>query len=98
MCIRNARAARLQKHLLQEDLIEDCLRDQDCWYRQCQPIGNRCLEEMRSWDQWWRVLKELTTAFRRACCKVSHLFPESVSLTLCHLNSNPQGQVGSGFE
>jgi hypothetical protein len=46
----------------------------------------------------WRILKELTTAYRWACCcSVSHLLLESVSsLILSHLTSNPQGQIGSG--
>ena len=40
----------------------------DCWYRQCQPIRNCCLEKMLSWDQWgWSVLKEPAAAFRAAC-------------------------------
>ena len=44
----------------------------------------------------WRILKELAAVFRWACCSISHLLPESVSLTLCHFT--PQalraGRVG----
>ena len=42
------------------------------------------------------VLKELAATLRWPCCSVSHLLLESIILILCHLTSNPQGQVELG--
>ena len=77
------RFMQLQKHLLQEDLIEDCLRDQVLLVLIMQANQNCCLEEMLSWEQLGRVLRELAAVLRGAWCSISHLLLESVSLTLC---------------
>jgi hypothetical protein len=43
----------------------------------------------------WKYIKRAYNSIQRTCC-ISYLLPESVSLTLDYLTSNPQGQVGSG--
>jgi hypothetical protein len=45
-------AAQLRRQLPHEDLIEDCLRATNWWYRQIQQIGNWHSEDMLGWDQW----------------------------------------------
>jgi hypothetical protein len=42
-----------------------------------------------------RVLKELATVFRWACCRITNLLTETVSLTLHHFTFNPQRLVRS---
>ena len=94
----NTGAVHLQKHLLQEDLTEDCLRDQGLLVQTMPanqellfgsdafmgPMGSRCV---------CGGIKGECSSVQRS---ISHLLPESVSLTLRHLTSNPQDQVGSG--
>ena len=59
--------AQPQKHLLQEDLIEDCLRDQGLLV-QTMPANQELLFRRDAFlgpmGHRWRVLKELETAFR----------------------------------
>jgi hypothetical protein len=57
---------QLQKHLLQEDQIEDCLREQGLLV-QAVPARQELLFRTDTWDQWglgWRVLKELAAVLR----------------------------------
>ena len=88
-----------QRHLLQENHIEVCLRDQ--WLlMQTMPANQepvfRRAAFLRAVEQWWRVLKELGAVFRQACYSVSQLFLASLLLTHCHLIFNLQGQLESG--
>jgi hypothetical protein len=57
----------LQRHLLQEDLIEDCLRDQG-WLTQIMLANQELLFRrdvfLETMGCRWRVLKKLGTAFR----------------------------------
>jgi hypothetical protein len=48
----NTRGEQSQKHLLQEDLIEDCLRVQGLKIQTMVGNWELLLEEMLSWDQW----------------------------------------------
>jgi hypothetical protein len=77
------------KSILQEDLNENCLRHQGL-LAQTMPANWELLfirdVFLGPVGHGWRVLKELATAFRWACCCVSHLLLESVSLILHHLN------------
>jgi hypothetical protein len=60
-------AVQLQRQLLQEDLIEDCLRDQGL-LTQIMPANQELLFGRDAFlgpmGQGWKVLKELTEAFR----------------------------------
>jgi hypothetical protein len=86
---------------LQEDLIEDCRRDQGLLL-QIMPANQELLFRRYAFlgpmGRGWRVLKELAAVLRGACCSLSHLILESMSLTLRQLAPNPLGQVGSGGE
>jgi hypothetical protein len=70
-----------QRHLLQEDLIEDCLRYQGLLV-QTMPANPELLFRRAAFlgpmGYGWRILKELVAAFRGACCGISHLLPEPV--------------------
>lgn len=72
-CI-NLRAAQPQRHLLQEDLIEDCLRDQGL-VTQTVPANQELLfrrdDVLGPTGCRWRVLKDLAAAFRQACVQMS---------------------------
>ena len=60
-------AAKLQRHLLQEELIGDCLRDQRLPI-QTMPAKLELLFRsnafLRAMGHGWRVLKELAAVFR----------------------------------
>jgi hypothetical protein len=90
-------AVQSQRHLLQEDLIENCLRVQGLLIH-TEPTNQELLFRRDAFlgpmEHGWRVLKELAAVLRQACCGISLLLLESVSLILCHFPSNPQGQVG----
>ena len=84
-----------QKHLLQENLIEDCLRVQGL-LMQTMPANQELLFRRDAFLVcWWRILKELAAAFITARCGVSHLLPQSEPSILQHLTSNLRGWVGS---
>ena len=84
-----------------EDLIEDCLREQGLLV-QVTPANQELLFRIDTflgpmWA-WVEGIKGIFINVQRACCSISHLLPESVSLTLHQLTPNPQVQVGSGWE
>ena len=87
---------QLQRHLLQEDLFEDCLRDQGL-LMQTLPVNWELLLRrdafLKTMGHGWRVLKEIVE-YSDVLTVFSHLLQESVLLIPCHLISNPQGQVG----
>jgi hypothetical protein len=62
-----AGAMQLQGHLLQEDLVEDCLRDQGLLV-QTMPANQELLFRRDAFlgpmGRRWRVLKELAAVFR----------------------------------
>lgn len=100
--VPSCRHMQLQRHLLQEDLLEDCLWDWRLLIQTMPANGDCCLEEMLLWDQWgpmgreWRVLKDLVTAFRWAPFGVSYLFPGQCQ-SLCswfHATSPPSPRAG----
>jgi hypothetical protein len=68
----------LQKHLLQEDLIEDCLRDQGLLV-QTMPANQELLFRrdafLRPMGCRWRVLKELAAVFRNSEDRVVESVP-----------------------
>jgi hypothetical protein len=90
---------QLQRHLLQEYLIEDFLRDQEL-LTQTMPANQELLFRrdafLEQMGHGWRVLNDLAAVFRRVCCIVTHLLLESVLLILHHFSFNTQGQVGLG--
>ena len=63
----NAGAAQPQRHLLQEDQTEDCLRDQGL-VKQAMPANWELLFRRDAFlgpmGHRWRVLKELAAVFR----------------------------------
>ena len=84
------------KQLLQEDLIEDCLREQGLLVH-TKPTNQSCLlEEVHPWSQQSPVgnIKGASSSGQRACCCLSCLLLKTLFLILGHLISNPQGQVG----
>jgi len=91
-------AVQSKRHLLQEDLIENCLRKEGLLMQTM--LANQVLlfritvSFSGPMGLVWRVLKELVL-HPNELTSVSQLISESVSLILCHLMSNPQGQVGS---
>ena len=60
-------ATQSQKHLLQEDLIEDCLREQGL-LAQTMPANQELLFRrdafLEPMGRGWRILKELAALFR----------------------------------
>lgn len=80
--------AQLQKHLLQEDLLENCLREQGL-LTQTMPANRELLSRRDAFlgpmGRWWRVFKELEAASEElAAVPLSHLFQES-----CVVDSAP---------
>jgi hypothetical protein len=68
------RAAELQKHLLQEDLIEDCLRDQGLLV-QTMPANQELFFRT---DVFLRPMWAQVEGIKRACCSISPLILEAV--------------------
>ena len=69
-------AAQPQKHLLQEDLIEDCSRDQGLLV-QTVPANQELLFRRDAFlgpmEHEWRVLKELAAVFRELAAAAAFL-------------------------
>jgi hypothetical protein len=69
-------ARQLQRHLVQEDLIQHSLRDQGLLTQKMAAIGNCCLEEMLACDKW------VTVESIKGPCSSLHLHLQRHSLLL----------------
>lgn len=87
-----------QRQLLQENLIEDDLRDQGLLTDRARQSGTVVWKRYLLGTNETRVegIKGAFSSVHKSLLLHSHLFPESVPLILCHLFSNSQGLVGLG--
>lgn len=89
-------APNRQRFFLEEDLIEDFWRNEGLLV-QTMPAKQELLlrrnDSLWPMGHGWRVLKELAATFRPACCSISPLLLESLSLIPPYLTSNSQEAV-----
>ena len=81
-----------QRHLLQEDLIEDFLRDQGLLTQTMPANWDLLFRRDAFWGPMghkWKVLKELAAEFRETFCGISHLLRRVCVIDSAHLTSNP---------